>query len=134
MEGMIMGAQILIVDDDREYLLATKLLLQAEHYDVVTAGGTTEATKQLRKSRPDLILLDVKMPEKDGFTFCDELAADPEFADIPIVLVTVVAENVGVVMAAFEKDYALDAKDIVPKTAVQKDLVEVVRRCLAEKA
>jgi CheY-like chemotaxis protein len=94
-------------------------LLRAEHYDVVTAGGATEATKELRKSRPDLILLDVKMPGKDGVTFCDELAAEPQFADIPIVLVPVAAENVGVLMAAFEKDYASDAKGILAKTAVQ---------------
>ena len=131
---MVMGAKVLVVDDDKDYLLAARLLLEAESYDVTTAEDARAAIEELRRSRPDLILLDVRMPEKDGFTFCDELTKDPEFSGIPIVLVTAVAENPGMMMTAFQKDYALDAKDIVPKTAVQTDLVGVVRRCLSEKA
>lgn len=127
-----MGAKILIVDDDKEFLLAARLMLQAESYDVATAEGASEAAEQLRKIRPDLILLDVMMPEKDGFTLCDELQASPEYSDIPVVLVTAVAENPGMMMSAFEKNYALGAKEILPKTAVQKDLVGAVRRCLGE--
>ena len=74
-EGRDMGARILVVDDDKDYLLAVKLMLEAESFNVATAESTGAATKHLKKTRPDLILLDVRMPEKDGFTFCDELAA-----------------------------------------------------------
>jgi CheY-like chemotaxis protein len=133
MEAKIMGARILIVDDDQEYLLAAKLMLEAESFSVATAESASAATKLLRKNRPNLILLDVKMPEKDGFTFCDELAANPEFSKIPVVLVTAVAENPGMMMYAFEKDHALTAAEVLPKTAVEKDLVGAVRRCLGEK-
>jgi len=128
-----MGARILVVDDDKDYLLAAKLLLEAEAYNVATAGSTGAASKQLKKSRPDLILLDVRMPEKDGFTFCDELAASPEYSSIPIVLVTAVAESPGMMMYAFEKDHALSAREVVPKTAIQQDLVAAVKRCLVVK-
>ena len=128
-----MGAKILMVDDDKDFLLAASLLLEAESYDVTTAEGASEATELLKKSRPDLILLDVKMPEKDGFTFCDELQATPEFSNIPIVLVTAVAENPGMMMHAFEQNYALNAREILPKTAVQEDIVGTVRRSLGEK-
>jgi CheY-like chemotaxis protein len=72
------------------------------------------------------------MPEKDGFTFCDELQASPEYSSIPVVLVTAVAENPGTMMHAFEQNYALAAKEILPKTSVQEDLVGTVRRCLGE--
>ena len=127
-----MGAKILMVDDDKDFLLASRLLLEAESYEVVSAGSASEASEYLRTSRPDLILLDVVMPEKDGFTFCNELQASPESASIPIVLVTAVAENPGAMMHAFEEDYALNAKEILPKTEVQSDLVGTVRRCLGE--
>jgi two-component system sensor histidine kinase/response regulator len=133
MEARTMGARILIVDDDKDYLLAAKLMLEAESFNVATAESASQATKLLKKNRPSLILLDVKMPEKDGFTFCDELAANPEFSKIPVVLVTAVAENPGMMMYAFEKDYALNAAEILPKTAVEKDLVGAVRRCLGKK-
>ena len=122
--------KILVVDDDRDYLLAVTLTLEAESYDVASAASASEAAQKLQKCRPDLILLDVKMPEKDGFTFCDELKADPEYADIPIILVTAVAENPGMMMHAFEKDYGLKADDIIPKTAAQKDLPGAVRHSL----
>jgi CheY-like chemotaxis protein len=128
-----MGARILIVDDDKNYLLAAKLMLEAESFNVATAESASEAAKLLQKNRPSLILLDVKMPEKDGFTFCDELAANPEFSKIPVVLVTAVAENPGMMMYAFEKDHGLTAAEILPKTAIEKDLVGAVRRCLGKK-
>ena len=128
-----MGARILVVDDDKDYLLAAKLMLEAESFSVATAESASQATKLLKKNRPSLILLDVKMPEKDGFTFCDELAANPEFSKIPVVLVTAVAENPGMMMYAFEKDYALTAAEVLPKTAAEKDLVGAVRRCLGAK-
>ncbi len=128
-----MGARILIVDDDKDYLLAARLMLEAESFNVATAESASQATKLLKKNRPSLILLDVKMPEKDGFTFCDELAANPEFSKIPVVLVTAVAENPGMMMYAFEKDHALTAAEVLPKTAVEKDLVGAVRRCLGGK-
>jgi CheY-like chemotaxis protein len=128
-----MGAKILVVDDDKDYLLAARLMLEAESYNVATAESTGAAAKHLKKTRPDLILLDVRMPEKDGFTFCDELAASPEYSNIPIVLVTAVAENPGMMMYAFEKDHALSAKEVLPKTAIQQDLVAAVKRCLVAK-
>jgi CheY-like chemotaxis protein len=132
-EARVMGARVLIVDDDKDYLRAAKLMLESESFSVATAESASEATKLLRKSRPQLILLDVKMPEKDGFVFCDELAANPEYSKIPVVLVTAVAENPGMMMYAFEKDHALTATEVLPKTAVEKDLVGAVRRCLVEK-
>jgi CheY-like chemotaxis protein len=127
-----MAPRILLVDDDKDYLLAAKLTLEAEEYDVVTADSARQASEELTKQKPDLVLLDVRMPEKDGLTFCDELATNPDYAGIPVILVTAVAENPGMMMYAFEENYALSAKEIVPKTSAQKDLAGTVRRCLGE--
>jgi len=127
-----MAEKILIVDDDTDYLLAAKLTLEAESFEVTTAADAKKASEALKKGRPDLILLDVMMPGKDGFTFCDELKENPEYADIPILLVTAVAENPGMMMYAFEKDMGLSAEDVLPKTAAQKDLAGAVRRGLGK--
>ena len=126
-----MAEKILVVDDDKDYLLATKLTLEADSYEVTTAASADEAAEQLRSSRPDLILLDVMMPEKDGLQLVKELQDNPDLSGIPIVLVTAVAENPGMMMNAFERDIMLTPVEIIPKTAVQRDLSAAVRRCLA---
>jgi len=127
-----MAPRILLVDDDKDYLLAAKLTLEAESYDVVTADSARQASEELKRQKPDLVMLDVRMPEKDGLTFCDELATNPDYGGIPVILVTAVAENPGMMMYAFEENYALSAKEIIPKTSAQKDLAGTVRRCLGK--
>src|SRR5215207_7621876 len=79
---------ILIVDDEpsgRETLAA---LLHTQGYQLAFAAGGAEALAQATKLQPDLILLDVMMPEIDGFEVCRRLRADPAIAEVPIVLVT----------------------------------------------
>ena len=95
-----MAHRVLLVDDDEGFLLAAGRLLEAAGYEVIRAPGAEEARSRLNEGRPDLILLDVIMPGKDGFTFADELARDPKVSDIPIVLVTAVAESPGQMMTA----------------------------------
>jgi response regulator RpfG family c-di-GMP phosphodiesterase len=79
---------ILIVDDEpsgRETLAA---LLHSQHYQLAFAVGGADALAQAPKLQPDLILLDVMMPEINGFEVCRRLRADPAIAEVPIVLIT----------------------------------------------
>jgi len=79
---------VLVVEDDlptREMLRAT---LEREHYEVAEAGNGVEALGQLAVLRPALILLDLMMPEMDGFQFTREVRAHPEWRQIPIVVMT----------------------------------------------
>src|SRR5690606_34203512 len=88
-----MSARILVVDD---LLPNTKLLeakLTREYYDVITASGGYEALEKAAKFSPDLILLDVMMPEMDGFETCRKLRADPELSHIPVIMVTALSEK-----------------------------------------
>ena len=128
-----MAEKILLVDDDEGFLLAAGHLLEAAGYDVVRANGAAEGRKQLDASKPDVILLDVIMPGKDGFAFADEIAKDERLAGVPVVLVTAVAESSGEMMRAFREDKGLTAVNILPKSAVHVDLVKTVAAALGSK-
>lgn len=62
-----------------------KVLLNNEKFQIVTAGNGTEALAQVKKEKPDLVLLDVMMPDISGFDVAKQMKADPEMSDIPII-------------------------------------------------
>jgi len=128
-----MAEKILLVDDDEGYLLAVRRLLEAAGYSVVTACSAADARIRLQSELPDLILLDVLMPGQDGFSFSDELAKTKGVADIPVILVTAVAESSGQVMYALERDKGLAVADILPKSAAHVRLIETVKAALGKK-
>lgn len=83
-----MSAKILVVDDVPANVRLLEAKLAASFYEVVTARDGAEAIEAARRERPDLILLDVMMPEMDGFTACRVIKADPDLATIPVVMIT----------------------------------------------
>lgn len=80
-------ARVCVVDDDPSVLSALAALLQAE-FDVVAARSGRDALRLVRRDPPDLILLDVQMPDLDGFAVCRRLKDDPLTADVPVVFLT----------------------------------------------
>ena len=88
-----MGAKILVVDDVPANVRLLEAKLIAEYYDVTTASNGFEAIEAAKEKRPDLILLDVMMPEMDGFECCQKLKADIETSHIPVVMVTALNES-----------------------------------------
>jgi len=85
---------ILVVDDDQDFLLQQRILLEAEGFTVLTAGGQKEAEQVVRETRPDLALVDLMMEHMDGgFALCYHIKKfDPS---IPVILVTGVANETG---------------------------------------
>ena len=83
-----MGKRILVVDDDENILNLEKTILEQKGFSVTTAGGGTEALKVLAQEGFDLILLDVMMPEVDGFTVCRKIKDDPRLKEIPVIFLT----------------------------------------------
>ena len=128
-----MPEKVLLVDDDEGFLLAAGHLLKGAGYEVTSALNADEARSQLDAALPDVILLDVIMPGKDGFAFAEEVAQDERLAGIPVVLVTAVAESSGQMMHAFGENQALTAVDILPKSAAHTKLVDTVAAALAKK-
>jgi len=88
-----MNGKILIVDDEIDVRTGLQLLLRRRGYDVHTASGGDGALDKCAFFQPDLILLDVMMPGRDGFEVCRELKSRPEMRLIPVVLITGLSEK-----------------------------------------
>jgi CheY-like chemotaxis protein len=82
------GPRVLVVDDERELALGTSALLRARGYRVDVTFGGREALERIRRDPPDLVLLDVTMPDVDGFAVLEALRASPATARLPVVLST----------------------------------------------
>jgi len=80
--------KILVLDDEPNVVAYLETLLQDNGYDTVSAGDGREGMEKARSEKPDLITLDISMPEESGIRFYRELKEDPELADIRVVIVT----------------------------------------------
>ena len=81
-------AKILLVDDEEDLVWAIKYSLESDGYNVITACNGRDAIDISKQQKPDLIILDVIMPELDGYQVCIILKQDPELASIPILFLT----------------------------------------------
>ena len=82
------NARILIVDDDIDLVESLKTILEARPYDLVIAPEGEEGLQKARDENPELTLLDVIMPVKDGFTAAEQLKQAPDLARIPVIVLT----------------------------------------------
>jgi DNA-binding response OmpR family regulator len=83
-----MQKRILLVEDSPAYMQLMQEALEARGYSIVTAEDGEEALEQARKHRPDLILLDVVLPKKNGYQVCRQLKTESDMKSIPIVMVS----------------------------------------------
>ena len=83
-----MAKRILVVDDDENILNLEKTILEQKGFDVTPATGGAEALRLLGSAMFDLVLLDVMMPEVDGFTVCRKIKEDPRLKDVPVIFLT----------------------------------------------
>ena len=88
-----MTAKVMIVDDLLPNIKLLKAKLEREFYRVITANNGVTALERLETERPDIILLDVMMPEMDGLETCRRIKADPRLSDIPVVMVTALSDK-----------------------------------------
>jgi DNA-binding response OmpR family regulator len=83
-----MAKRILVVDDDENILNLERTILEQKGFEVVVAQGGAEALKLLADHVYDLVLLDVMMPEVDGFTVCRKIKEDARLKDVPVIFLT----------------------------------------------
>jgi CheY-like chemotaxis protein len=86
--GSQMAKRILVVDDDENILNLERTILEQKGFDVTGASGGAEALKLLAEKTFDLVLLDVMMPEVDGFAVCRKIKEDERLKDIPVIFLT----------------------------------------------
>lgn len=91
-----MPKKILVCDDEPYILMALTDAVEMEGYDCITAVNGKEAIEKARDERPDLILLDVMMPYKDGYEVCDELKKDELTKDIPVIMLTAKSQQIDI--------------------------------------
>ncbi len=120
-----MGAIILSVDDEPDVTGLVKFHLTKAGYEVVTAACGREALEIVRTRPPDLIILDLMLPDIDGFGVCEILRRQANTAAIPVVLLTAWATS-----DARHLGLELGALDYLTKPFSPKELVERVRRLL----
>ena len=127
-----MRKKILVVDDDPDLVEATSIILKTMKYDVSAAYGGVEGLEKARNEKPDLIVLDVMMPDKDGYTVCKELKADPELSGIPVLLLTAVVSHISTTRYTRQMGMETEADDFIDKPVEPQVLVERIEALLAK--
>jgi len=106
-KALDMPKVILVVDDESVVAEISKRKLEERGYEVYTAANGNEAFKRLKSNIPDLILLDVQMPDMNGYTFIMEKDKIPEYVNIPVVVLTAYNETEPLFKRHGVKDYLL---------------------------
>jgi len=123
-------ARILLIDDDIDFIAATRIVLETEPYEVIVAYEGDEGLRKAREEKPDLILLDVIMPVKDGFTAAEQLKKDPELRKIPVLMLTAFSSKGQETTIPRSRGFTLEAEDYIEKPVTPEDLLNRVKRYL----
>lgn len=110
--------KILIVDDVMSNVLLLKVLLTNEKFAIATASNGRQALEQVEKENPDLVLLDVMMPDMSGFEVAQHLKSNPNTADIPIIFLTALNSTADIV-----KGFQVGANDFISKPLNKEELI-----------
>jgi len=119
---------VLIVDDDPDMVETVGMMLESKGYEVGKAYDGVEGDESIKKRRPDLVVLDVMMPRKDGYTLCSELKKNTVTRDIPVILLTAVGEAVPTTTYSHADGMATEADDYIPKPVDTMTLVHSIER------
>ena len=117
---------VLIVDDDPDLVETVCMMLEDKGYEVGKAYDGLEGKEAINERHPDLLVLDVMMPRKDGYELCSELKADSATKDIPVILLTAVGEAVPTTSYTHAQGMSTEAEEYIPKPVDSKTLVEAV--------
>jgi DNA-binding response OmpR family regulator len=120
---------VLVVDDDRRVRELLEIALTAHGFGVLTAADGDEAIRRALGQRPDLVVLDVRLPKKSGLEVCDALRGDTEDPSVPIILVSAAVETDARLQA-----FARGADDYLAKPFSPKELIARIKRHLARHA
>ena len=122
--------RILVVDDEPDFCSIVQANLEKEGFEVDVAYDGVEGLEKVKANPPDAIVLDVIMPEKDGYEVCAELKADERYADIPVLMLTAVASRVSSTHYSHREGMSMEAEDYLPKPASAQQILESVKRLL----
>jgi DNA-binding response OmpR family regulator len=118
---------ILVVDDDPDLVESVSTKLESEGFQVAKAYDGVEAWDRIKDERPQMLILDVMMPRKNGYELCNEIKKDDKFKDITVLLLTAVAEAVPHTTYTHMDGKSTLADDYIPKPIDLDNLMEIVK-------
>ncbi|MFO7751828.1 MAG: response regulator [Desulfobacteraceae bacterium] len=122
--------RILVIDDEPDFAAIVQSNLKKEGFEVEVAYDGVEGLEKVRQNPPDAIVLDVMMPEKDGYEVCSELKKDEKHQNIPIVMLTAVADHVGSTRYSHADGMSMEADDYLPKPASAEQITQSIKNLL----
>ena len=120
-----MTRTVLLVDDEPNIILSLEFLIEQAGYESRVARDGEAALKAIEEHKPDLVLLDVMLPKRDGFDVCERIRANPAWKDIRIVMLTAKGRD-----SEREKGLALGADAYITKPFSTRDAMEQIKRFL----
>jgi DNA-binding response OmpR family regulator len=121
--------KVLCIEDEPEMIDLIKLILERKGFEVLGAVGGKEGLEVVRREMPDLILLDLMMPEVDGWEVFRQMRADEQLKDIPVIVVTAKAQSIDKVLGL----HIAKVDDYVTKPFGPQELLKSVNKVLAMK-
>jgi DNA-binding response OmpR family regulator len=120
---------ILCIEDEPEMIDLIRLILGRRGYDVIGAAGGKEGLEKVRQEPPDLILLDLMMPDMDGWEVYQQIKADDKTKEIPVIVVTAKAQSIDKVLGL----HIAKVDDYIAKPFSPQDLLNSVDKVFSEK-
>lgn len=121
--------KVVCVEDEPEIIDLIRLILGRKGFDLTGATGGLEGLDAIRRVKPDLVLLDLMMPDMDGWEVYQQMKADPELKNIPVIVVTAKAQSIDKILGL----HIAKVDDYVTKPFGPQELLQSVERVLAAK-
>ena len=119
--------RVVCIEDEPEMIDLVRLILGRKGYDVIGANGGIEGLDAVRREHPDIILLDVMMPDMDGWEVYQQIKADPALKQIPVVVVTAKAQSIDKVLGL----HIAKVDDYITKPFGPQELLESIEKILS---
>jgi DNA-binding response OmpR family regulator len=121
--------RVLIVEDEPNIVLSLEILLRRAGYETVSTGDGDEALELIRRTRPEVILLDIMLPKRNGYEVCRSVKSDPVLSSIPVIMLTAKGQEVEIL-----KGLELGASAYIAKPFGNAEVLEAVRAALESRA
>jgi two-component system response regulator VicR len=121
--------KVVCVEDEPEMIDLIQLILNRKGFEVIGANGGIKGLETIRRVKPDLVLLDLMMPEMDGWQVYQQLKADESTAEIPVIVVTAKAQNIDKVLGL----HIAKVDDYISKPFSLQELVDRVDKVLKQR-
>lgn len=120
--------RVVCIEDEPEMIDLVRLILGRRGFSVIGANGGVEGLETVRREEPDLVLLDLMMPDMDGWEVYQQIKADPSLRDIPVVVVTAKAQSIDKVLGL----HIAKVDDYITKPFGPQELLESVEKILVQ--